>query len=302
MAMPQGPETIGRFLNARSREATLPPHLPRESFERLPEAPGVYYFRGHAGDILYVGKAINLKKRVLGHFYDTSEREMRLCRETAGIDFEHSGSEFLALLMESAAIKKHYPAFNRAQKGGRPSFGLFAYTDQAGVRNLAINRVRKGQQSLKVFYSQADARLFLEQLCAEYRLCARYCHLQPGASHCGHFRVPSCDGVCRGLETPAGYNLKVGQALEALNRSASGHVLIRERGRSPDEQALVWIENGTYRGFGFLPAEASLHGPEDLEAAINPQHAYPDTARILQAYLLKNPDRYTEIPVAEGRD
>jgi DNA polymerase-3 subunit epsilon len=301
MAMPQGPETIGRFLNARSREATLPPHLPRESFERLPEAPGVYFFRGHASDILYVGKAINLKKRVLGHFYDTSEREMRLCRETAHIDFEPSGSELLALLMESAAIKKHYPSFNRAQKANRPSFGLFAYTDQAGVRNLAINRLRKGQQTLKVFFSLAEARLFLEQLCAEHRLCARYCHLQPGASHCGHFRVPACDGVCRGLESPADYNLKVGEALEALNRSTAGHVLIREKGRNPDEQALVWIENGTYRGFGFLPAEASLHHPEDLEAAIVPQHASPDTARILQAYLLKNPGRCREIPASDGR-
>lgn len=299
LRLPQGPETIGKFLNARSREATLPPHLPRESFESLPDAPGVYYFRGHNGDILYVGKAINLKKRVLGHFYDSSEREMRLCRETAGIDFERSGSELLALLMESAAIKEHYPAFNRAQKAARPSFGLFAYNDQAGISNLAINRIRKGQQALKSFFNLADARLFLEQLCAEYRLCARYCHLQPGASHCGHFRVPSCEGVCRGLESPARYNRKVAEAMEALDRNAPGHVLIREKGRTPGEQALVWIENGTYRGYGFLPEEASLHSLEDVEAAITPQHAHPETARILQAYLLKNPGRCREIPIAE---
>lgn len=288
LEMPEGPETIRHFLNARSQEATLPPNLPKASFLKLPGKPGIYFFRNGKGEIIYVGKAINIKKRVLCHFYDTSEKEMRMCRETTEIDFELSGSDLIALLMEAVAIKKHYPAHNRAQKKNRPSFGLFNYTDHDGISHLAVNRLRKGQQTLKVFFNQTDARLFMEQLCKDFRLCAKYCHLQPGAEKCNHFRVPRCSGICRGKQTVENYNRKVRKAIDTLVKIPS-HVLIDEKGRTPDERAIIWIENGTYRGYGFLPLEDHINVPEDLEARIIPQKAYQETVRILESYMLKHP-------------
>lgn len=289
---PGGPATIRHFLNARSQEATLPPHLPKAAFNRLPEAPGIYYFKNRKGEIIYVGKAINLKKRVLGHFYDQAEKERQLCRDTAHIDFEGSGSDLLALLMEAAAIKKHFPPYNRAQKRVRPTYGLFTYTGQDGITHLAINRIRRGQQAAKSFFSPAEARLFLEQLCTTHGLCARYCHLQEGVSECSHFRVPRCAGVCRGEEDRESYNLRVTQALATLNPDQA-HLLIREQGRDPGEAAVVWIENGVYRGYGFIPQDRNLQSPEDLWAYIIPQRAYPETDRILQSYVIKNPERTT---------
>lgn len=286
----KGPDIVRKFLNARSQEATLPPHLPKSVFNRIPEAPGIYYFRSRTGEIIYVGKAINLKKRVLGHFYDTSEKERQLCRDTADIDFERSGSDLLALLMEAAAIKKHFPRYNRAQKKTRPAYGLFSFTDRDGIRHLAINRLHKGQQSARVFYNQTEARLFLEQLCTEYGLCARYCHLQEGVRECGHFRVPRCAGVCRGTESPEAYNQKVRQGLDSLKK-LPGHLLIPEKGRDAGETAVILIENGVYRGYGFVPEDQGLATYEDLEAYITPQRAYPETDRILQSYLLKHPER-----------
>ena len=288
LEMPDGPGTIDRFLNARSQEATLPPHLPRKVLLGLPEAPGIYFFRDRKGEIIYVGKAINLKKRVLGHFYDSSEKERQLCRATADIDFERSGSDLLALLMEAAAIKKYFPVFNRAQKVVRPSFGLFSYTDQAGIEHLAINRIRKGQQSLKVFYRQDEARLFLEQLCSDFRLCAKYCHLQDGVETCSHFRVPSCDGVCRGTEEVDRYNLRVREARVSITQQPT-QLFIREKGRESGEEAFIWIENGNYRGYGFIPQECTVSTPDDVEPYLIHQHAYPETGRILESYLLKHP-------------
>ena len=127
------------FLNSRSQEATLPPSLPKATFDTLPAKPGIYYFKDARGKNLYVGKAINIKKRVLGHFYDKTTKEVRLCRETAHIDFELSGSELLALLMESHAIKHHYPLYNRAQKRSLQQYSIFSYEDRNGVQHLAFN-------------------------------------------------------------------------------------------------------------------------------------------------------------------
>jgi DNA polymerase-3 subunit epsilon len=220
-----------------------------------------------------------------------------MCRETADIDFERSGSDLLALLMETAAIKKHFPRYNRAQKNIRPTYGLFSFTDQHGIRHLAINRLRKGQQSGRVFYSQTEARLFLERLCTEHGLCARYCHLQEGVSECSHFRVPKCNGICRGSQTPEAYNSKVRKALDALEEGP-GHLLISEKGRDPEEFALISIEKGVYRGYGFVPKDQCLTNYEEVEAFIIPQPAYPEMDRILQSYLLKHPDRVRNLEIS----
>ncbi len=289
-----GREAIGHFLNARSQEATLPPHLPKASFEKLPETPGIYYFLNTKKEIIYVGKAINLKKRVLSHFYDKSEKELLMCRETADLAFECSGSELVALLMEAAAIKKHYPPYNRAQKSRKPTFGLFTYSDQSGIRHLAVNKLRKGQHCHKVFYTSTQARLYLEALCTEFGLCAKYCHLQDGVSQCSHFRVPQCAGVCRGSETPETYNRRVENALRSLDQKAE-NILIREKGRHSEEEALVWIASGIYRGYGFVPKMSEVNSLEDLEPFLWPQKAYPETTQIVSAYLLKHPERGKEI-------
>ena len=130
------------FLNSRSQEATLPPLLSREIYEGLPEVPGIYFFKNTKGVIIYIGKAINIKKRVLNHFYNKSTKEVKMCQETADISFELSGSELVALLMESDAIKQHYPNYNRAQKKRAQQYAIFSYEDRNGLMHLAHNKLK----------------------------------------------------------------------------------------------------------------------------------------------------------------
>ena len=92
LAQEDASEVFGTFLKRNSRESTLPAHLPRAVFEDLPNAPGIYYFRNKKAKILYVGKAKDIKKRVLSHFHDKKQKALDLCRDTAHIDFELSGS------------------------------------------------------------------------------------------------------------------------------------------------------------------------------------------------------------------
>src|SRR3546814_1771166 len=56
------------MLKKNSGGQRLPPNLPREDFYALPSNPGVYYFRDRGGKVIYVGKAVNLRKRVASHF------------------------------------------------------------------------------------------------------------------------------------------------------------------------------------------------------------------------------------------
>lgn len=284
---PDSESVFQKFLNARSKEATLPPHLSKSVFNKIPQKPGIYYFKNQKGEIIYVGKAINLKKRVLGHFYDKSTKETQMCSETADIDFKLSGSELVALLMESAEIKKHFPPFNRAQKRIVKQYAIFAYEDRKGIVHLAFNAIKGVPNPLKVFYNQTDCRAYLHEICKVFALCPKYCHLQQTNAACSHHELTSCDGVCRGDEPIPLYNKKVEAAVAGMKASQSEVRIIKEKGRNEDENAVVLITEGMYRGYGFIDQQLEVSSLTDIEAFIIPQKNTLEAQRIVESLLPK---------------
>ncbi len=277
---------IKEFLNSRSQEATLPPGLSKLNFDALPSTPGIYYFKNDKREIIYIGKANNIKKRVLGHFYDRSNKETFLCRETAHVDFELSGNELLALLMESAAIKRHYPAYNVSQKNNVQPYGIFTYEDRLGIIHIAYNKLRAVPNALAKFATLSECRAFMEDLCESFDLCPKYCHLQEKVPVCSHYKINGCKGICRGSEPVAHYNGRVQNAMAHVI-SKNKNVLIRENGRNADEDAYICIRDGIYIGYGFLQKDTLVGSAEDLTAFLVPQKDTLDTQRILKSYLAK---------------
>jgi excinuclease ABC subunit C len=88
--------------------------------KELPERPGVYLFRDGTGNVVYIGKSVNLKKRVLSYFYKNSDNAGKKIRPLVScvehVDFHETLDEFLALLLEDKLIKKYYPFYNVRQK------------------------------------------------------------------------------------------------------------------------------------------------------------------------------------------
>jgi len=280
-------DVFKNFLNARSQEATLPPGLPRAIFEKIPTKPGIYFFKNSKGKIIYVGKAINLKKRVLGHFYDKSTKEIKMCNDTADIDFELSGSDLVALLMESEAIKHYYPLYNRAQKRKIQQYGIFSYEDRNGIQHLAYNKLKMAPNSIFTFYNISDCRLYLEKICEEFNLCPKYCHLQENVTSCSHYKITKCDGICRGKEDFTSYNEKVKTAINYI-RSTATNFLIKEKGRTIEEEAFVLVNNDTYMGYGFIEKEMEIKNSADLTAFLIPQKNTLEVQGIIKSYLGKH--------------
>ncbi len=284
---PEAEMTVRRFLNARSQEATLPPHLDKKVLDTLPGSTGIYFFYDRNGQVIYVGKAKNLKKRVLGHFYDKSEHEIRLCREIAHIDFELSGSELIALLMESSAIKQYWPKFNRAQKRRTPSFGIFPYEDRAGILHLGYGPLRQLREPLITFSSSTECRNFLTQLCTTFALCPKYCQLRSSNGPCTPSVIPGCEGICHGEERLADYNAKVSKVISLLNTSRED-AIIEQPGRTAQERGFVLIQDGCYKGYGFVATEVAVPGMEDLEAYLVPQKNTLEARQIIASHYHKN--------------
>lgn len=284
----EGAERVFKtFLNSKSQEATLPPSLPKSEFDKLPSSPGIYYFKDRKGTIIYVGKAINIKKRVLGHFYDKATREISLCNETSYLDFEETGNELIALLQESAEIKKHYPKYNSAQKRPIQQYGIFAYEDRNGVIHLAYNKIKMAPKPLMVFYNISDCRAFLESLCEKFELCAKYCHLQDSVATCSHFRIKQCIGICSDLEYLNEYNTRVEHAIESLRESKSDYI-IKLKGRNKEEDAFVMTKNNEYVGYGFIPKESAIVSYSDFDSFLIRKKNTMETQRIVESFVQKN--------------
>ncbi|GHA33817.1 exonuclease [Salinimicrobium marinum] len=279
-------KVINSFLHVHSRQATLPPHIEAEQIHGLPESSGIYLFKDRQHKVIYAGKAIDIKKRVVSHFYDRMSKEYQLGQETYHIDHETTGSELVALLLEAECIRKYYPKFNRAQKRPGAVYQIVSYTNQRGILQLALERTNKLRESIGTFYSRALAQEKLEFLCREFSLCPKYCSLQRNVEECSHYSIVSCEGICSGKESVQAYNEKVRAAITSITEESSTFV-IREKGRHFEEEAFVLVKNGTYQGFGFIDAEVQVSRVEDYEPFLKRQTATYHTHKILSNYLRK---------------
>ncbi|ARV15300.1 exonuclease domain-containing protein [Polaribacter sp. SA4-12] len=280
--------TINSFLNPKSRQATLPPLLDKKTVDNLPETFGVYYFKNSAKEVIYVGKANNIKQRVISHFYDKKKKEQMMCLETADISFTKTGSELLALLHESAEIKQIYPKFNRAQRRAGEAVGIFSYEDQKGIIHLASNRLKLIPNPIMKYYSVAEARNHLETLCKEFVLCPKYCHLQTNVSRCFHYQLKECKGICCDKESVEDYNKRVKKAIKSVGIGAD-NLVIKEKGRTKNEVGFALILDGIYQGFGYVDIHQSeqLENPEDYQFFVEPKKDNKDIQRIIGAYINK---------------
>ncbi|XLS30797.1 exonuclease domain-containing protein [Flavobacteriaceae bacterium M23B6Z8] len=280
---------IEKHLHAHSGEVTLPPLLEKDVFDNLPTVQGVYIFKDACGKIIYVGKAKNIKKRVLGHFYDKKAHEIALCKATAFIDHEVTGSELLALLVESAAIKKHYPRFNRAQKKVNSGYAIIQYRNRKGAIQLGYTHGKKTGDPIFICYTPTEALAFLEMLCERFKLCPKYTQLQKSTDSCSHFKINNCKGVCRDEESVESYNNRVLDAI-SFAKDIRENVIIKEKGRTHEETAFVWIENGIYKGYGYIDNQVTIQHPSQLVNWLIPQKDNSDVQRIIAQYMRKFPD------------
>lgn len=282
---------VSSTLNARNKEGSLPPHLPRETYENLPDQTGVYFMHNEDGKVIYVGKAKEIKTRINGHFADNSVRKLNFKNHIYDISYQLTGSEMLALLVEAAEIKNHFPEFNRAQKYSGTGYALCQYEDQKGVKRLEVVKKKKFTNNpIASFSNTTRARIFLQELSKKYELCAKMTGLQSIKGACFDHQIGQCKGVCVGKESPEDYNKRVEKAIESFSLQC-GTYMVWLKGRNRDEKAFIYIENGIYQGYGFVDLDSQLSTFEDLRDILTPQKHNVEIQHILNAQLQNVPAR-----------
>ena len=288
----QNQEEVRVMVNMGIKESKLPNGIKLEQIHGLPESCGVYYFHNQAGDVVYVGKSINIKKRIAEHFADQTDKGRRLQQHVADVSYEETGSELIALLLESYEIKRLKPPINRAQRRSKFPFAIHSYTNQEGflcfdvIRNDAENREK--YEVISEYPSMSGAKGRLNFLVKNLELCSRFCHLFPGTGACFHYHLKQCRGACAGKEDVESYNERAFLAKERLRTVFDSDFLLLDEGRHSEEKSVVLVQEGHFAGFGYISTEEAANR-ETLMEAVKTYPGYPDTARIIQRFISDHP-------------
>ncbi|MGN7989768.1 exonuclease domain-containing protein [Pedobacter sp. 22226] len=275
---------IQEMLKKTSKEQVLPPHLDKASILRLPNQPGVYYFKDSKGKIVYVGKAKDLKKRVTSHFTGNTPNRQRqeFLRTIHHVDFVICGTELMALILEANEIKRLWPENNRAMKRYEHKYDLYVFEDQNGYLRLAVDKHKKNNNAIQSFNSLLEGYNFLTQLIDKYQLCAKLCYLQKTATKCYAHENGQCFGACSGIETVAVYNKKLNAALNDIQNQQPSFALVDE-GRKDEEFSCLLVEKGKFYGMGYFTDKNYLS--DGLAPLKNDLSIYQSNSYILNLIL-----------------
>lgn len=280
---------IAKALKRNSGEAILPPNLPKEEFDQLPARPGVYYFLDARGNVIYVGKAINIKKRIAGHFTGEAREWNRsnIRNEIHHITWELTGNELIALIFEAQEIRRLWPKYNLAQKYRVEEWGVFDYEDRNGYLRFCVNTVARGTKPLITFTNKGEAWNFMWEKVKAFDLCPKLSGLQLAKGLCFAHQSGSCKGACQGVETPRKYNKRAQHAVESFFEEGQT-VAILGRGRSPEEKSVVLVEKGAYLGFGFYDDTVVISDFDSARTLIKPGKENRVVQNLINSYL-QNP-------------
>lgn len=260
----------------------------------LPASTGIYYFHDAEGKLIYIGKSIDIRKRVIQHFQNTqAKKAIEMRQKIAGIGYTLTGSELVALLLESDEIKKHKPLYNRAQRRTAFSFALYAQYNLEGYLELKIDKTTsKSGEPLISFHNLQEGRVMLTRWIEKYTLCQKLCGEYKTNNSCFNYEIRKCNGACIGIEAPDVYNSRIKLLLEEFRFRNSDFYII-DQGRNDDERAVIQVKNSVYRGFGYLHTE-HLDNQEMLHDCIKPYADNRDIRQIIRLYIDNNPVKIIE--------
>ena len=297
-------EVIGSAVRRILRIASLPPQLPPDSLEHIPETPGVYRFYGENPLPIYIGKSINLRERVAAHFTGDwrSETDLRLSQEIRRIEFEETAGELGALLREAVLVKTQLPAHNRALRR-KSEAGVLEVGDDGVARFVPAEGIEPSDLPGRYgpFASKRGARELLRGLAAAHSLCWRRLRLERrSVGPCFQRQLRRCAGACVGAEPAAAHDARLFAALAPHAIPAwpvPGFAVVREAsehsGRVDVHVLRDWCWIGTARNDGEL---GSL-----LEAPPRPSFDI-DLARLLIGRWSKGTLRLGAAPPAHNRE
>ncbi len=228
----------------------------QSKLDSLPTSPGVYHFKNKEGQILYVGKAVNLRNRVRQYFHTSRKHEPRIASMVAKIsDLEiiTTDSEVEALILEANLIKLHKPRYNVNLKDDK-SYPYIVVTNEPYPRVFVTRRIiRDGSRYFGPYTDVTTMRAALKTVRDIFMI--RSCNFmidddfiaKKKTRVCLDYHIKKCEGPCEGLVSKEKYNEMISNVEQVLNGKVSGVIESLDRQMATAAEALKFEEAAYFR-------------------------------------------------------
>ncbi len=170
-----------------------------EKIKKLPDSPGVYIFKNKEGEIVYIGKAGRLPKRVKSYFLKSADpRAKRMIKDFHDLDYRETETVIEALILEAKLIKKHEPFYNIKQKDDK-SFLYVVITDEEYPR-VILKRGREKKDGRAVFGPFVSSSAIRQALRILRKIFPYNTHTEKQLKRmkrpCFYYQIGLCPGAC----------------------------------------------------------------------------------------------------------
>jgi DNA polymerase-3 subunit epsilon len=283
------------------RSPSIPKNLSPSLIKNLPEEPGVYIFEDDSGSPLYIGKSVNIKKRVLSHFSADHEieSEFKIAQQIQHIDTIVTNGELEALLLESELIKNRQPLFNRQLRRRQKLTLARKKTNSNGYITLSLEDTESIEPDnisdiMAAYTTKGRARDILNGIIKDFELCPKLMGFEKGPGSCFWYQLRKCRGACAGKETAQVYNKRLLIAFEGHQLEEwpyASPIVIEEASQREEVRSIIvdkWcvIANLQHTSDGY-PTIKLKNKVFDL-----------DTYKILRSYLKSKPHKLKIRPIS----
>lgn len=254
--------------------------------QRMPNETGIFYMHNKDGDIIYLSRSTDIKKRVNQLFTKSGDKPRKLVKETKKVTFELTGSELVALLKEHQELLKNKPKYNSLPKKRMFSHTLCSELNESGYRAFRALPLSDCTEANGVFNGVFSAKNHLHKITKEFNLCDKLNGLSEARKNCAAYDDNECYGACIQKEDAGTYNLRVADALAKYTLKGKD-VLLIDKGRKIGENSVILIKKGSLVGLGYYDLNHQINNMTILETLITPMNGTANANFIIESYLRK---------------
>lgn len=216
-----GQELFDAAVARQLKTQSMPSNLEDTALADISNKPGVYVFEDEAGQPVYVGKSVTLKKRIQSHFSSDIKyvKEMKIAQNTHNVRVIETDNELEALLLESTMVKQLLPVYNHQLRRTTSHSALIKEMNPDGYfavshQTVDLSTFDNLNAVYGVFTNRTKAKNKLDDLAKTYQLCPKLLGLEKSKGACFWYQLGKCKGACIGRESADAYNQRCEFALE----------------------------------------------------------------------------------------
>lgn len=200
----------------------------RKKLDSLPDVSGIYKFIDDKGHILYIGKAINLKKRVSSYFHNDQNDRPRIRQMmpfVSDLEIIETNNEIEALILESALIRKYQPQFNSDLKDDKSYAWIFIDTKSEFPTVKIVRSLQKGEYSKGRLFGPFPSGFTIKRVYSYLRKLYPFCTCKnKDCKSSLYFHIGLCPGPYAGAISKEEYRKNIDNIIKFLSGKQQNHI------------------------------------------------------------------------------